>query len=101
MLPPTCIVKFTATWCGPCHAIQPYISTLAEQYKVPVTNIEDLQDSETPAVVIVDVDANDELTSKHSVTAMPTIILIKEGVEQARVVGGNRSKINEFFEKLQ
>jgi thioredoxin 1 len=73
------LVDFWAEWCGPCKMIAPIIDELADEYLGRV------------AVAKVDVDANQDLAVKYNVTAIPTLLLFKNGevVEQVR---GFRSK---------
>ncbi len=64
------LVDFYATWCGPCKMIAPVL----EQLK----NID---------VIKVDVDEERELTNKFGISAVPTLILIKNKEEIARTQG--------------
>ena len=61
------LVDFYATWCGPCKMIAPVLEQL--------TNID---------VIKVDVDEERELTMKFGISAVPTLILIKNKEEVAR-----------------
>lgn len=80
-LPRTALVKFTASWCGPCKAIAPFVDQLVKQYSLPF--------------VVVDVDEDEETMRAFRVSAMPTLVFVKDGVELAdlRVVGANRAAI--------
>ena len=60
----TIIVKFTATWCGPCKFIAPIYKECSEKY----LNIVFLE---------VDVDAVPDVTEMCEVSAMPTFKIIK------------------------
>ena len=64
------LVDFYATWCGPCKMIAPVLEQL--------TDID---------VIKVDVDEERELTMKFGISAVPTLILIKNKVEVARTQG--------------
>lgn len=64
------LVDFYATWCGPCKMIAPVLEQL--------TDID---------VIKVDVDEERELTMKFGISAVPTLILIKNKKEVARTQG--------------
>ena len=64
------LVDFYATWCGPCKMIAPVLEQL--------TDID---------VIKVDVDEERELTMKFGISAVPTLILIKNKEEVARTQG--------------
>jgi thioredoxin 1 len=80
------VVKFTASWCGPCHKVQPLLE--AECSK---RNIE---------LVLVDVDEEAECAQEYEVNAMPTILVCKKG-EIGRVVGGNMVAVRELLDKVR
>ncbi|KAF2425728.1 thioredoxin-domain-containing protein [Tothia fuscella] len=73
------IVDFHATWCGPCHAVAPIYEQLATKNSVP----------NSITFVKVDVDAQPEIAAKHSISAMPTFLFIKNGVVESSVRGAN------------
>lgn len=64
------LVDFYATWCGPCKMIAPVL--------------EELKSAE---VIKVDVDEERELTMKFGISAVPTLILMKNKEEVARTQG--------------
>lgn len=68
------IAQFGAEWCQPCKALRPFVEGLAPTVQA--------------TFVYLDVEKSHELASFHSVRAMPTVLLLKDGVEVARV-GGN------------
>ena len=78
------LVDFYATWCGPCKMIAPVL--------------EQLKDID---VIKVDVDEERDLAIKFSISAVPTLILIKDKQEVARTQGYHdleelESWINQF-----
>lgn len=66
------LVDFWATWCGPCRRQGPIVEELAE---------------EGYAVGKVDVDQEMELAQRYQVMSIPTLIVFKNGKEDARIVG--------------
>ena len=68
------IVDFYADWCGPCKMLAPVIENIASER-------EDLK------VAKINVDESSELAAAYQVMSIPTVILFKDGVEQARTLG--------------
>ena len=64
---------FWAEWCGPCKRFSPIISELKEETGLPIFKI--------------DSDANTKSAEKFRVTGIPTVLVIKDGVEVERVIG--------------
>ena len=70
----TVLVDFYADWCGPCKMIAPIIEEIASErgdIKVGKVNV----DSDTPIAI------------KYNVVSIPTLIVFKDGVESAKIVG--------------
>jgi len=69
------LVDFYADWCGPCVAMNPVIKELEKELgdKVEIKKI--------------DVDQNQEETSKYGVMSIPTYLILKDGQEIDRFVG--------------
>jgi len=59
------IIDFHASWCGPCHAIAPFYSQMADRFR-------------TVSFTKVDVDKVKSVAQKYKVTAMPTFVIIKD-----------------------
>tara|TARA_R110000803_G_scaffold54040_1_gene110606 strand:- start:285 stop:542 length:258 start_codon:yes stop_codon:yes gene_type:complete len=67
----TKVIKFYASWCGPCNAYAETFNKVAEELKeeVEFLNI-DVQNDNTG------------LTDKYKVTAIPVTVVIKDGEEK-------------------
>ena len=68
------MVDFWATWCGPCKMIAPIVEQVAEE-RTDIT------------VCKVNVDEQEELAVKFGIQSIPTLVLVKNGVETGRAVG--------------
>ena len=84
------LVDFTASWCGPCHAIKPVLEEVAGDH------------ADKLEIVQLDVDANPETTLRYDVMSMPTLILFKDGVPQKKLIGarGKHHLLDELAEVL-
>ncbi len=81
------LIDFGATWCGPCKAIAPFFNSLKEKY---------------PSIKFfkLDIDENQEMARKYKVESIPCFILFKDGLEEDRMVGANKAKLEEMISKL-
>ena len=68
------LVDFWAEWCGPCRMLGPIYEELSGE-------IEQVKFAK------LDITANEEIAQKFGVMSIPTIILLKEGKEEDRMVG--------------
>ena len=69
------LIDFSAVWCGPCGRLAPVMEALAAHY------------GERAVVAKVDVDEQARLAQRYQITSVPTVILVKDGGEAARLVG--------------
>lgn len=83
----TVLVDFWAEWCGPCKMVAPVVEELA---------------SEMPEVKFgkVNVDENQSVPQSLGITAIPTLVLYKDGKPVDRVVGSvPKAQLKSFVEK--
>ncbi|MDR1742264.1 MAG: thioredoxin [Dysgonamonadaceae bacterium] len=84
------VIDFWAEWCGPCKMVGPVIDQLADEYQ------------DQAVIGKVDVDNNDDATSKYGIRNIPTILFIKNGEVVDKIVGaGAKSLFVEKIEKLK
>jgi thioredoxin 1 len=69
------VVEFTAPWCRPCRAIEPYLHQLEEAHAGRVR------------VARIDVDTNLGIPSRYGVLSLPTVIVFAGG-EPAETIHG-------------
>ena len=67
------MVKFGATWCGPCKALAPIIDQLAGEVTYPVYE--------------VDVDDAMDIATEFKIRGVPTVIVFKNGQVHKRISG--------------
>ena len=65
------LVDFWASWCGPCRALAPIMEEISKDY----------------VVYKVNVDEEEELASKYSISSIPCVIAFKDGKEINRSIG--------------
>ncbi|KAL5976666.1 hypothetical protein ACLOJK_020999 [Asimina triloba] len=80
------VIDFTATWCGPCRSMEPFLEELAK------TNTD---------VVFVEIDVDELMAAARewSVEALPTFVLVKQGKEVDRVVGAKKDELEKKIQK--
>lgn len=69
------LVDCWADWCGPCRMIAPTVEELARDYAERVT------------VGKLDVDDNPQTAERFGVMTIPTLLIMKNGVEVDRIIG--------------
>ena len=81
------LVKFTASWCGPCKAISPVLDKLEKEYVDKVS------------FVSVDLDDSPETPVKYKIKGVPSLLMFKEGKVVGSLVGAAPEKnIRSFIE---
>ncbi|HMM04633.1 MAG: thioredoxin [Dysgonomonas sp.] len=81
------VIDFWAEWCGPCRMVGPIVEELAAEYAGKVT------------IGKVDVDNNDDITSKYGIRNIPTILFIKNGEVVDKQVGAAQKAV--LVEKIE
>jgi thioredoxin 1 len=68
------VIDFYAQWCRPCHALVPILERIEDQ---------------NPHVTFgkINIDENQFITDEYSVSAIPTIIMFKNGTPVKKFVG--------------
>ncbi|KAF5400036.1 Thioredoxin X chloroplastic [Paragonimus heterotremus] len=79
------LVDFHATWCGPCKLLGPRLDELMKSYM------------DRMLLAKVDVDKHDSIAAKYKISAVPTVIAMKNGREVSRFSG---LKEKEFIQKM-
>lgn len=74
------LVDFWAAWCGPCRQLAPVIDELAKEYKDKVK------------VCKLDTEGNNTIPAKFGITAIPTLIIFKNGQAVNKMVGVKSKK---------
>ncbi len=69
------LVDFWASWCGPCKMVAPIVSELATEYDGRVKFGK------------VNVDTESGLAKKYEISAIPTLIVFKDGKPVYQLVG--------------
>ncbi|MBQ1921444.1 MAG: thioredoxin [Ruminococcus sp.] len=68
------LADFYAEWCGPCKMLRPILEEISD-------------DRQDVKVVSINIDEEDELAEQFDVSAIPCVVLIKDGMEVDRSVG--------------
>lgn len=82
----THVVKFFATWCGPCKMYAPVFERVAARY--PEVDFSE-----------VDIDQAPEIKDGYEVGSVPTTIIVKDGEVVGRMPGAKSTAILDTFVK--
>lgn len=69
------LVDFWASWCGPCKMIAPTVAELATEFEGKAK------------VGKVDVDAQAELAQEYKISAIPALLIFKDGKVVEQIIG--------------
>lgn len=79
------VIKFSATWCGPCQRIAPVFATLAQSSGVTCAE--------------ADVDVAQDVAQAAGVRVMPTFQLWANGTKVLGVEGAKEDDLRRLFER--
>jgi thioredoxin len=83
------LVDFWAPWCGPCKALGPVLSEIADERNTELK------------VVKVNIDDNQEYAFKLGVMSIPTLVVFKDGQPIDKIVGAHpKTTIDARINKL-
>jgi len=69
------LVDFWAEWCGPCKMLNPVLNEIAAGAGGSLT------------VAKINVDEAPEIAARYRIQSIPTLLVIKNGREESRLVG--------------
>ncbi len=75
------LMDFWAPWCGPCRALAPHLEALAREH------------GDRLLILKVDIEAHPDAATTYEVTALPTLVLFRDGDEVKRHVGAANLKL--------
>jgi len=81
------LVDFYADWCGPCQMLAPILTDLARE-------------TSDAKIVKVNVDHAPEVAGQYGVTAIPTVMVFKQGEVAAQHMGlANKSQLKALLQR--
>lgn len=83
------VVDLWATWCGPCRALAPIVSELAEEYDGKIV------------VGKCDVEENEDISMEFGIRNIPTLLFFKDGKLVDKFVGAaKKPALEQKFQAL-
>jgi thioredoxin 1 len=84
------VKKFSAVWCGPCRALTPVMNEIKGNY----SNVKFEE---------YDIDEYSDVTEEYGVRSVPTVIIVKDGIEVNRFTGlsSKMAYVNAINESLK
>jgi thioredoxin 1 len=75
------VVRFTASWCGPCKM-------LAKTLEEVETNV---------PVEVIDIDAQPDIAAEFGIRSVPTLVMMEDNAVTKRLVGNKTKQELEAF----
>mgnify|MGYP003706038555 CR=1 FL=1 len=83
------LLYFTASWCGPCQQIKPFLKELSESLKKSGEyNIE---------FYMIDIDKNEEFCDKCNIRSVPTFFIMNGKDLLGNLNGADKTKLSEMI----
>ena len=83
------LLYFTASWCGPCQQIKPFLKELSESLKNSGEyNIE---------FYMIDIDSNEEFCDKCNIRSVPTFFIMNGKDLLGSLSGADKTKLSEMI----
>ena len=81
------LVDYWAEWCGPCKMIAPVLADIADEYAGRLK------------ICKLNIDENEETAPKFNVRGIPTLMIFKDGNQEATKVGAlSKSQLTAFID---
>ena len=77
------IIRFTASWCGPCKSLATNLETAGLGLPIEV----------------VDIDAHSDVAQEYGIRSVPTLVMLDENTEVKRLIGSRT--VNQLQEWAQ
>ena len=77
------ILRFTASWCGPCQGLAMNLETA---------------DLDLP-IEVIDIDIHSDVAQEYGIRSVPTLVMLDENIEVKRLVGSKT--VNQLQEWAQ
>jgi thioredoxin 1 len=75
------VLRFTASWCGPCKM-------LAKTLDEVETNI---------PIEVIDIDVNPEIATEFGIRSVPTLVIVEDNMASKRLIGNKTKQELEAF----
>ena len=77
------ILRFTASWCGPCQGLAMNLETASLNLPIEV----------------IDIDVHNDIAQEYGIRSVPTLIMLDENTEIKRLIGSKT--VNQLQEWAQ
>ena len=81
-----CILKFSATWCGPCQKISNELKTKLINYN-----------NDNTIIINIDYDEHSEVAENYGITQLPTLFIIENNNIINKIIGTNLDILYNFL----